>query len=258
MTDTSRSPRGSQLPSPTPSARSSLSLDRSSLPRRNRAALRDYYKLAPFSAPSVASPPPPSSSSLPTAVATSDPSPSPLDLPTFSAQSHIDALLASSPLAGVLRAEALLVSEMRALDGERKALVYDNYAKLIAATDTMRAMREGMAPLAPVTRRLEPAVEGVARVVEELARDGSGGGGGRTEASDSGRTERGEDERERRATVRWVVEAPARAEALLAQGKRQEAETEWEAVEQSLERWKGVEGVEDVRKRGSEILGRKV
>lgn len=28
--------------------------------------------------------------------------------------------------------------DIRGLDGERKALVYDNYSKLIAATDTIR------------------------------------------------------------------------------------------------------------------------
>lgn len=28
--------------------------------------------------------------------------------------------------------------EIKGLDGERKALVYDNYSKLIAATDTIR------------------------------------------------------------------------------------------------------------------------
>lgn len=30
------------------------------------------------------------------------------------------------------------LAEIRGLDGERKALVYDNYSKLIAATDTIR------------------------------------------------------------------------------------------------------------------------
>lgn len=29
-------------------------------------------------------------------------------------------------------------TEIRGFDGERKALVYDNYSKLIAATDTIR------------------------------------------------------------------------------------------------------------------------
>lgn len=33
------------------------------------------------------------------------------------------------------------VLEIRALDGERKALVYDNYSKLIAATETIRKVR---------------------------------------------------------------------------------------------------------------------
>lgn len=32
-------------------------------------------------------------------------------------------------------------TEIRSLDGERKALVYDNYSKLIAATDTIRKVR---------------------------------------------------------------------------------------------------------------------
>lgn len=34
-----------------------------------------------------------------------------------------------------------MVTEIRGLDGERKALVYDNYSKLIAATDTIRKVR---------------------------------------------------------------------------------------------------------------------
>ena len=33
------------------------------------------------------------------------------------------------------------VLEIKGLDGERKALVYDNYSKLIAATDTIRKVR---------------------------------------------------------------------------------------------------------------------
>ncbi len=35
----------------------------------------------------------------------------------------------------------LVGSEIRGLDGERKALVYDNYSKLITATDTIHKVR---------------------------------------------------------------------------------------------------------------------
>lgn len=35
----------------------------------------------------------------------------------------------------------MLGAEIKGLDGERKALVYDNYSKLISATDTIRKVR---------------------------------------------------------------------------------------------------------------------
>lgn len=40
------------------------------------------------------------------------------------------------------------------LDGERKALLYDDYSKLIAATDTIRRIRDNMGPLTPATSGL--------------------------------------------------------------------------------------------------------
>lgn len=47
-------------------------------------------------------------------------------------------VLGREGLEGVMRVEAGILSEMRGLDGERKALVYDNYSKLIAATETIK------------------------------------------------------------------------------------------------------------------------
>lgn len=38
----------------------------------------------------------------------------------------------------ILRVEVEGRIEIKGLDGERKALVYDNYSKLISATDTIR------------------------------------------------------------------------------------------------------------------------
>ena len=45
--------------------------------------------------------------------------------------------LAEESLEGLLKCEASLIGEIRGLDGERKALVYDNYSKLIGATETI-------------------------------------------------------------------------------------------------------------------------
>ena len=49
--------------------------------------------------------------------------------------------LAEENLEGLLKCEANLIGEIRGLDGERKALVYDNYSKLIGATETIGKVR---------------------------------------------------------------------------------------------------------------------
>jgi len=68
-----------------------------------------------------------------------------------------------------MRVEAGLVSDIRTLDGEKKALVYDNYSKLIAATDTIRKMRTGMDPLTPTTATLAPAIAHIAESARALS-----------------------------------------------------------------------------------------
>jgi hypothetical protein len=133
----SPSPRPSlSLQSPATSSRTSLDVPsgQSSLrgttanPRRNRAALRDYYNLkAADNTPQTAPAPSDQHSLL-----------AELDRPGFEAGAYVKALLEKEGLDGVLKVENELVGEIRGLDGERKALVYDNYSKLIAATDTIR------------------------------------------------------------------------------------------------------------------------
>jgi vacuolar protein sorting-associated protein 51 len=70
-----------------------------------------------------------------------------LDKKGFEAGSYVKTLLENEGLEGVLRIEAALVGEIRGLDGERKALVYDNYSKLIAATDTIKKVLGSHMPL---------------------------------------------------------------------------------------------------------------
>lgn len=49
--------------------------------------------------------------------------------------------MGNSGLEDLLRLYTQVVGEVRALDAEKKALVYDNYSKLIAATETIRKVR---------------------------------------------------------------------------------------------------------------------
>jgi len=236
-TSLSSTPTTSRTSSPAPPPR-----------RANRSALRDYYNLK-TTAPSDAQPS--SEPSIPH---------SELDASDFDAEAYVKSVLAGQGLEGVLRVEGGLINEIRGLDGERKALVYDNYSKLITATDTIRRMRSNMEPAMPTTSMLGPAVGHIAEVAGSLAKEAGERQGGDGERDGDGRGAelegRAEARRKQRDTVRWVLRTPRRLGALLDDGRREEAEKDWEEVKGLLEKWEGVAGVEEHRDECQRIMGR--
>lgn len=263
----------SPVSTPTSSVRPSLDLPRTDVPqqphRRNRAALRDYYNLKarPTSqlarTNSVASNASDSTttSTLPggggSRADETDTSPllTRLDEPEFDATSFIDSLLAQASLRDILRTESALVSEIRTLDGERKALVYDNYSKLIKAVGTIAEMQKGMRR-GGATGSGVGGLDGVEALQEKL-------GGLEAQVRELGPQDADEDENEyaeeirervslkkQKEHVRWVLRAPARLEEL----DREEAEMEWARVKVHLDRWDGTKGVEGVRKACQQVM----
>lgn len=95
--------------------------------RSNRAALREYYKLRAGVAgiPRIE-------------VSDSEVPASDLDVQEFKADEYISKVSAESSMEDLLKLYTRVVGEVRALDAEKKALVYDNYSKLISATETIQ------------------------------------------------------------------------------------------------------------------------
>lgn len=266
------SPRDSStLQSPTStSARSSLSVDRPSVAstqqqRRNRSALRDFYNLKPNNGPTTQSISPLTSSTTQTSsqIQQSDTAPenslNELDEPDFNAESYVQNLLANEGLEKVLRVESGLVGDIRGLDGEKKALVYDNYSKLIDATDTIRRMRGDMEPLTPMTESLNESVSGI---VEKAGKWDDG----LNESRDRERSMRNEMKREnfeindrqkQVKTVKWVLDTPRRLRMLAGKGRRADAEDDWASIKHLLNIWEGVRGVPDLRKECEIALAQK-
>ncbi|KAK3347937.1 Vps51/Vps67-domain-containing protein [Neurospora tetraspora] len=269
--------------------------------RANRAALREYYNLKKAQAASgtgtstpilevTSTPPSPDPSSnngnggFQQSLSSFDSIPaSPvLDSPDFSAQPYLSELLQSSTLAELLKTYARILSEIRALDAEKKALVYDNYSKLISATETIRKMRTSMfdsnsstadkldpmaSTLDAVLGKVYELASGIRGELRQRLSEGGGGGDGNENAAERRREteqlqdrdllEGIEDEEERRSRkerrdrtkelAREVVRVPERLRGLMKQGKKEEAAREWEMPRRLLERWKerGVGG-EDV------------
>jgi len=233
-------------------------------PRRNRAALRDYYNLKPEAAAAAAgntdarrsrSVPRHTdagdiSNTNPSVVATG----TELDTPEFDAERYVDQLLATSSLSTVLKAENSLVGDIRTLDSERKALVYDNYSKLIRAVETIGKMRKSMddqgAPL-KMTKTLGPAIGFVAETAGNLIQEGEEQ---RRRIKESKSMEQAGSKKAEKETVKWVLGTPSRLKKLLADEKREEADKDWAEVKNLLDKWEGVKGVSEVKEACSKIM----
>ncbi len=110
--------------------------------RANRAALREYYNLrnAAAAAATAAGPAPPR---IGVELPDSEVPVSDLDMPDCKPDEYVAKVVADNSLEDLLRLYTRVVGEVRALDAEKKALVYDNYSKLIAATETIRKVWQG-------------------------------------------------------------------------------------------------------------------
>ena len=216
--------------------------------RPNRAALRDYYGLK-SSAPADATPEP-SPQLLReeiSSVASNE-----FDSDAFDAEAYVQKVLATKHLDEILKIESNLISEIRSLDGEKKALVYDNYSKLITATDTIRKMRDNMGPLMPDDSRLNDDIANIARSAESLAvrpqLDPSRHEQWKAEV-DSKAKKRQEVE-----TVKWVLDAPRRLKALREGGKVRDADEQWKEVKRLLELWRGAGDAEEIMNECTNVM----
>ena len=129
--------------------------------RNNRAALREYYKLK---AGAGGVPGSPGGGGTPVVEVTDplgDPGGGPyysevaaseMDAAGFDAEAYVARALEGAGLVDLLRLYAGVLRDMRTLDAEKKSLVYDNYSRLIAATETIRKVSRRACPGCPETR----------------------------------------------------------------------------------------------------------
>jgi len=125
---------------------------RPSASRSRRSALRQFYALDAHKDAAA--------NNLPTSV---------LDRPNFDADRYINDLLKRSSVKELLRSDNELVQEIRVLEGEKKALVYDNYSKLIAASNSIEQIRKELAPLTQSRDKLMATVERVRELTDQVS-----------------------------------------------------------------------------------------
>ncbi|CAK7201912.1 hypothetical protein SEUCBS139899_004627 [Sporothrix eucalyptigena] len=157
-----------------------------------------------------------------------------MDAPDFDAEAFVQKTLQDNSLEGLLRIYTRVLGETRALDAEKKSLVYDNYSRLITATETIRKMRATMDPLNPMASTLDPAIAHIynqAKALRDAMRDA-------VPAPDS--TEQTPDEAALVRTKKLaaaVLQTPERLRQLVQEGRTEEAEEAWKRPRQLLEAW---------------------
>ena len=64
-----------------------------------------------------------------------------INSPDFDADIYVSRLVSEASLAQLMAQEGEIVKQIQGLDSDMQTLVYENYNKFIAATDTIRKMR---------------------------------------------------------------------------------------------------------------------
>ncbi|KAF3025081.1 hypothetical protein E8E14_014533 [Neopestalotiopsis sp. 37M] len=237
------------LVTPTSSTRPSLDVPRSAttspnpnstptstLPnpaKRNRAALREYYNLRNKTAtPSVEV-----TDELGENHEASEVPPSEVDKDGFDAEAFVKEKIEGSGMQEILKLYTRTLSEIRALDAEKKALVYDNYSKLISATETIRKMRANMDPLNPMASTLDPAIAQIysqASAIRNTLREA-------VPESTPSQVEAQEQMKRRQRTKQLALEVlgtPDKLRNLVNDGRMEDARQAWKLPRKLLQEWK--------------------
>ncbi|KAF9223726.1 hypothetical protein BS17DRAFT_733448 [Gyrodon lividus] len=87
----------------------------------------------------------------------------------FDARSYYDQLITTSSLPTLLKRENELLTEIRQLDSERQSLVYNHHHELIAASDTIAAMKNRAESLDADLDSLKVAFSEISRLATEVS-----------------------------------------------------------------------------------------
>ncbi|PPQ90802.1 hypothetical protein CVT25_012122 [Psilocybe cyanescens] len=95
----------------------------------------------------------------------------PMDLNStaFDAKSYYEQLITTSTLPALLKRENELLTEIRQLDSERQSLVYNHHHELIAASDTISAMKTRAESLDGDLDLLRAAFSEISRLTAEVS-----------------------------------------------------------------------------------------
>ena len=97
-----------------------------------------------------------------------------VDSSAFDAKAYYEQLITTASLPALLKRENGLLSEIRELDSERQSLVYNHHHELIAASDTIGAMKAHAESLDADLDLLRAAFSDISRLCNEVSPESQG------------------------------------------------------------------------------------
>jgi len=91
-----------------------------------------------------------------------------IDSSAFDPKGYYDQLITVSSLPTLLRKDNELISEIRQLESDRQALVYNHHHELLAAGETIRAMKARAESLDADLEKLKAAFSEISRLSSEV------------------------------------------------------------------------------------------
>jgi len=96
------------------------------------------------------------------------PNPTNIDDATFDSSRYFERLLRSHGVRRLLKADQVMLRDIKKLDSDMKTLVYENYNKFICATDTIRDMKKKVEDMEEEMQLLTTHMEAITHVSDTI------------------------------------------------------------------------------------------
>ncbi|KAJ2790750.1 hypothetical protein H4R21_006448, partial [Coemansia helicoidea] len=168
-----------------------------------------------------------------------------LDGSGFEAKAYVKSVLEREGVAGLLRADNQLVSEVRQIDRDMKTMVYENYSKFISATETIRRIQHDADVMDAEMGRLSERVRAISTKTAAVDAQFAAR---RAQIHRLGR------ERQQLAGLQFLFGLPDQLSRLIGRGQFVEAARAWARTQPLLEHYRQLGVFAAVEKDGKELM----
>ena len=154
-----------------------------------------------------------------------------INSPDFDADMYVSRLVSEASLAQLMAQEGEIVKQIQGLDSDMQTLVYENYNKFIAATETIRKMRVDFRSMEDEMDQLASSMSSITKFSSEISDKLRGGRQEVARLSSAHATLQ---------KLQFVLELPDKLKLNIDEGRHSQAVEDWLRAERALKHYKNM------------------